>query len=79
MACPTCRRCTAYQLQRRAARVNFDWPDIADVFKAGRGSPRGLKAVQRKQRQGIIEELGDLLFPWSMARFMKDPAYALGL
>jgi len=36
-------------------------------------------AVNRKQRQGIIEELGDLLFSVvNVARFMKvDPAYAL--
>lgn len=70
----------AYQLQRRAARVNFDWPDIADVFKKLDEEVRELKtAVKRKQRQGIIEELGDLLFSVvNVARFMKlDPAYAL--
>lgn len=70
----------AYQLQRRAARVNFDWPHIADVFKKLDEEVGELKAaVQRKRRPDIIEELGDLIFSVvNVARFMKvDPAYAL--
>ena len=72
----------AYQLQRHAARVNFDWSDIAGVFSKLDEEVGELKdAIARRNRPHIIEEIGDLLFSVvNVARFMKvDPAYALEL
>ena len=72
----------AYQLQRHASRVNFDWSDIQDVFKKLEEEIGELKdAIARKNRTHTIEEIGDLLFSVvNVARFMKvDPAYALEL
>ena len=72
----------AYQLQKRAARVNFDWSDISGVFKKLEEEIGELKdAIARKNRKHVVEELGDLLFSVvNVARFVKvDPAYALEL
>ena len=72
----------AYQMQRRAARVNFDWSDIRDVFVKLEEELGELKdAIARKNRKHVIEEIGDLLFSVvNVARHMKvDPAYALEL
>jgi MazG family protein len=72
----------AFQLQKRAARVNFDWSDIADVFKKLQEEIGELQdAIARKNRAHVVEELGDLLFSVvNIARFVKvDPAYALEL
>lgn len=72
----------AYQMQRLAARVGFDWSDISGVYKKLEEEIAELKeAVERKKRAHIIEELGDLLFSVvNVARFVKvDPAYALEL
>ncbi len=70
----------ACQLQKRAARVGFDWSDIQDVFAKLEEEIGELKdAIARKNRKHVIEEVGDLLFSVvNIARFMKvDPAYAL--
>lgn len=72
----------AYQLQRQASRVNFDWSDIRDVFAKLEEEIVELKdAIARKNRAHVVEEIGDLLFSVvNVARFMKvDPAYALEL
>lgn len=72
----------AWQLQKRAARVGFDWSDIGDVFvKLEEEIGELREAIARKNRKHVIEELGDLLFSVvNVARFMKvDPAYALEL
>lgn len=72
----------ACQLQKRAARVNFDWSDISGVFKKLEEEIGELKeAIARKNRAHVVEEIGDLLFSVvNVARFMKvDPAYALEL
>lgn len=70
----------AYQLQKRAARVGFDWSDLRDVFAKVEEEIGELReAIDGKNRSHIIEEIGDLLFSVvNIARFMKvDPAYAL--
>ena len=70
----------AYQIQKRAARVGFDWSDIRDVYAKLDEEIAELKeAVARKNRKHVVEELGDVLFSVvNVARFMKvDPAYAL--
>lgn len=72
----------AYQLQKRAARVGFDWSDIQDVFAKLEEEIAELKeAVAAKNRKHVLEELGDVLFSTvNIARFVKvDPAYALEL
>lgn len=72
----------ACQLQKQAARVHFDWSDIADVFKKLEEEIGELKdAIARRNRKHVVEEIGDLLFSVvNVARFMKvDPAYALEL
>jgi len=70
----------AHQLQKRAARVGFDWTDIQDVWtKLDEEIVELKEAIARKNRQHVIEELGDVLFSVvNIARFVKvDPAYAL--
>ena len=72
----------AYQMQRLAARVNFDWKDIRDVFVKLEEELGELKdAIARRNRKHVIEEIGDLLFSVvNVARHLKvDPAYALEL
>lgn len=72
----------AYQLQKRAARVNFDWSDIKDVFvKLDEEIGELKEAVAAGDRRHVLEELGDVLFSAvNIARFVKvDPAYALEL
>ena len=50
----------AQQLQARAARVGFDWADIAGVFDKVREELVELQSEQDTERRA--EELGDLLF-----------------
>ena len=72
----------AYQLQKRAARVGFDWSDIQDVFAKYEEEIVELKeAITAQNRKHVLEELGDVLFSVvNIARFVKvDPAYALEL
>ena len=70
----------AYQLQKRASRVGFDWSDIQDVYaKLDEEIVELKEAVAKGDRKQVIEELGDVLFSVvNVARFVKaDPAYAL--
>lgn len=72
----------AYQLQKRAARVGFDWSSIQDVYpKLEEEVGEFKEAVAAGDRRHIIEEIGDVLFSVvNLARFVKvDPAYALEL
>jgi MazG family protein len=53
----------AQKLQKKAARVGFDWPDVAPVFGKIREEAAELEeAVSAGQTAAIEEELGDLLF-----------------
>ena len=53
----------AAKLQKRAARVGFDWPDIDQVFKKVIEETRELKeAKDLFESDKITEEFGDLLF-----------------
>jgi MazG family protein len=70
----------AYQLQKRAARVGFDWSDIQDVYaKLDEEIVELKEAVAKGDRKHVLEELGDVLFSVvNVARFVKvDPAFAL--
>lgn len=70
----------AYKLQKKAASVGFDWPDLDGVFDKIDEEIAELKeAVKRESPERQKEELGDLLFAVAnAARFIKaDPEEAL--
>jgi ATP diphosphatase len=70
----------AVKLQKRAARVGFDWPDIAQVLDKITEEARELTEARATLSQAeITEELGDLLFVMAnLARHLDvDPEAAL--
>ena len=70
----------AEKLQKRAARVGFDWPDIGDVLDKMTEEARELaEARDTLPQEKIAEEMGDLLFVMAnLARHLKvDPEVAL--
>ncbi|MEN1728123.1 MAG: nucleoside triphosphate pyrophosphohydrolase [Pseudomonadota bacterium] len=75
---PALRR--AVKLQKRAARVGFDWPDTGPVFAKLREETDELEqALRANDQDNMEEEVGDLLFVVAnLARHMKvDPGAAL--
>lgn len=53
----------AHKLQKRAARVGFDWPDVAPVFDKFREEVAELEAeIEKRDERAIEHEIGDLLF-----------------
>lgn len=67
----------AEQLQRRAARVGFDWPNVDAVFPKVEEELEEIKAAlaQQESQQRVEEELGDLLFSvTNLARHLKIDA-----
>jgi len=53
----------AVKLQKRAARVGFDWPDIAQVLdKLAEEAREVAEARDRLSQADMAEEIGDLLF-----------------
>jgi ATP diphosphatase len=70
----------AKKLQHKAAKVGFDWPDIAPVFEKVDEELAELKeAVATGNKEDIEGELGDLLFVLAnVARHLKiDPEQAV--
>lgn len=69
----------AAKLQRRAARVGFDWPDVAPIFAKIEEEIAELRAAQSEGAERIEDELGDLLFAVvNLARRLEtDPEQAL--
>ena len=66
----------AAKLQKKAAKVGFDWPDEAGVLAKLREELAELQfAVEAGDAAGVDEELGDLLFSAvNLARFREsDP------
>lgn len=63
----------AHQLQARAARVGFDWEHSEPVFEKIEEELMELRvAIEKKESEGIENELGDLLFSIvNFARFMN--------
>lgn len=60
-ALPALKR--ADKIQRRAARVGFDWPDAAPIYdKIAEEAQEVRDAVESGNRHDIEDELGDLLF-----------------
>ncbi|WP_380058599.1 nucleoside triphosphate pyrophosphohydrolase [Falsihalocynthiibacter sp. SS001] len=70
----------AVKLQKRAARVGFDWPDISQVLEKVVEETHELAEARDELTQAEVEEeFGDLLFVMAnVARHMKvDPEAAL--
>ena len=70
----------AVKLQKRAARVGFDWPDASHVIdKITEEAGELVEAADHLPQDKIEEEFGDLLFVMAnLARHMKvDPEQAL--
>ncbi|WP_224824589.1 nucleoside triphosphate pyrophosphohydrolase [Cognatishimia sp. MH4019] len=70
----------AVKLQKRAARVGFDWPETSQVLDKMQEEARELVEAQDSLSQAEIEEeFGDLLFVMAnLGRHMKvDPEAAL--
>lgn len=70
----------AMKLQKRAARVGFDWPDVIHVIDKIAEESRELAEARTHLTQNEIEEeMGDLLFVMAnLARHLKvDPEAAL--
>lgn len=71
----------AYQLQRKAARVGFDWSKVEDVWDKFREEVEEFKQAQKEDNQDEMEkEFGDILFVMAnLSRFYKiNPEIALG-
>jgi len=71
----------AYKIQKKAAKVGFDWPTIEGPLEKAREELSELEeACKRGGQEAIEEELGDFLFTLvNLARFLKvNPELALG-
>ena len=73
-ALPALMRST--KVQQRAARAGFDWPEVSGALEKIREETAELEeAVAGGSREGIAEELGDLLFSVvNVSRFVKVDA-----
>lgn len=70
----------AVKLQKRAARVGFDWPETTQVLdKLAEESAELVQAAEGLSHDEIEDEMGDLLFVMAnLARHLKvDPEAAL--
>ena len=71
----------ASKVQKKAARVGFDWPEIAPVIEKVNEELAEIKVEIAKEsdKTRIIDEMGDLLFSCvNLARHLKiDPEQAL--
>ncbi|MBB3101695.1 nucleoside triphosphate pyrophosphohydrolase [Azomonas macrocytogenes] len=70
----------AAKLQKRAAQVGFDWPDVLPVIdKVQEELDEILEAMKAGNPAAVLEEVGDLLFVMvNLARHFKlDPETAL--
>ncbi len=71
----------AVKLQKRAARVGFDWPDTVEVLDKVQEECAELVEAQQKpdNHTHVYEEYGDLMFVMAnLARHLKlDPEEAL--
>lgn len=69
----------AYKLQKKAAKVGFDWPDISGVWDKVHEEIDEVRSVDGDNREHLMEEMGDLLFSVvNISRYLEiDPAEAL--
>ncbi len=60
----------AHKLSKKAAKVGFDWPDVAGVLDKINEEVLELKeAMESKSQEAIVHEAGDLLF--SVVNFLR--------
>ncbi|MCU1361317.1 MAG: putative MazG family protein [Ilumatobacteraceae bacterium] len=53
----------AYGVQRKAAKVGFDWPDIGGAIpKIAEETAEVLEAIAQRDERAVADEVGDLLF-----------------
>ena len=72
----------AMRISSKAARVGFDWPDRSSLLEKLEEEKRELlHALRNGAKEGIQEEIGDLLFAAvNLSRFVKaDPEARLRL
>jgi tetrapyrrole methylase family protein/MazG family protein len=69
----------AYQLQKKAAKVGFDWPDVSGVWDKVHEEIEEVRTVDKGDIAHLTEEMGDLLFSVvNISRYMGvDPAEAM--
>ena len=70
----------AHQVQKKAAKVGFDWPDVEGAFpKVAEETAELRAAVDSADPEAITDELGDMLFAVvNVARHLRvDPEAAL--
>jgi len=70
----------AAKVQKRAGKVGFDYPALSDALADLRSEIAELEeALSREDGDGVLEELGDVLFSAvNVSRLMKaDPEEAL--
>ncbi len=70
----------AHQLQRKAAKLGFDWPDVGEALpKIAEESAEIVAAIDSDDHEAVADELGDLLFSVvNIARHLRvDPESAL--
>jgi len=70
----------AYKLQKKAAKVGFDWPDVSGAAdKVAEETAEVLEAFRSGKQAAIDDELGDLLFAVvNLSRFVhSEPEEAL--
>ncbi len=62
----------AYKVQKKAARVGFDWPDVESVFsKIHEELAEVREAMAGKDEVAVADEIGDLLFAvTNLSRFL---------
>lgn len=72
----------AWEIQKKAAKVGFDWPSVDQVWdKVHEEIDEVKQEIEDNNREKLEEEIGDLLFSVvNIARFLKvDPDRALTL
>jgi uncharacterized protein YabN with tetrapyrrole methylase and pyrophosphatase domain len=53
----------AQKVQRKAAQVNFDWPEVSDVVaKVEEELAETKRAIASHNTEAVTDEIGDLLF-----------------
>lgn len=70
----------AYKLQKKAAKVGFDWPDVSDVWKKLEEELQEFhEAYEANNQEEMEKELGDILFVLAnVAKFHQiNPEIAL--
>jgi tetrapyrrole methylase family protein/MazG family protein len=62
----------AYKVQKKAARVGFDWPDVEGVFsKIHEELAEVREAMASNDKAAVADEIGDLLFAvTNLSRFL---------